>query len=167
MLWYVTSSSAIKMKSPGNCLSAALFSSQVYWSCDFFDKLNDWQLQYRRQYKAHVNSSLTVVWVISCPISLKFSCLVKLASASEKSRKHCYRANTSKRKNNGGNRKITKIDNSSQCRYRQLKRDAKMENVNVSGKRYSLTNHEAFSCRADKLTELNFKPTHQNSSKLM
>lgn len=81
------SSSAIKMRSPGNCLSVALFSSQVYWSCDSFDKLNDWQLQYRKQYKAQINSSRTVVWVILCPISLKFACLVKLASASEKSRK--------------------------------------------------------------------------------
>ena len=98
---------AIKMRSPGNCLSAALFSSQVYWSCDFFDKLNDWQLQFRRQYKAHVISSRTVVWVILCPISLKFSCLVKLASASEKSRNHCHRTNIQAK----------------ECRCRRLKKD--------------------------------------------
>ena len=98
------------MRSPGNCLSVALFSSHMYWSCDCFDKLNDWQLQFRRQYKAHVNSSRTVVWVISCPISLKFACLVKLASASEIRRKHCHLTNKSKRMNNSESQLITPLN---------------------------------------------------------
>lgn len=107
MVWYVTSSSAINTRSPGNCLSVALFSSQMYWLCDCFDKLNDWQLQFRRQYKAHVKSSRTVVWVISCPVSLKLACLVKLASASEKSGKNCHHANSYKRTNNSKSQLIT------------------------------------------------------------
>ena len=138
-MWYVTSSPAIKMRSPGNCLSVALFSSQVYWSCDLFDKLNDWQLQYRRQNKAHVNSSRTVVWVISCPISLKFSCLVKLASASEKVGNTVIVLTRPSKKIIVRVGRFTTSDNSSQCPFRRLKKDVKMYSVNIS-KKYVFNN---------------------------